>query len=261
MSLSYSTKGHRSSPAILFLHGFMGSGADWDEVASDLSDEFFCVIPDLAGHGGSIGSEVGYTFPDTSAALIAILDELSVTESNIVGYSMGGRIALYVAMENPTRVRSLVLESSSPGLKTERERRERTRIDAERAGRLEQIGLARFVDEWYGMPMFSGMNRRASVYDELLARRKQNDVRGLVLSLRDAGTGVQPSLWNRLTELRLPVMLVTGSLDTKFEGIASEMAGNIRFCRQVSISNCGHNVHFERPRDFCGQLRQFASKQ
>ncbi len=248
MKLAYTTAGNQSSPSLLLLHGFMGSGRDWQEIATELSHDCLCIMPDLPGHGESCltYSDNDYTFTSTSASIVAVLDEIGLESVVVAGYSMGGRIALFTALEYPTRVRGLLLESASPGLVTDEARRHRVRDDEMRAGRLMEIGVERFVDEWYERPLFESLRRHDATLRTVKTRRRSNDARGLAMSLRFAGAGAQSPLWSRLQELRCPVRLVHGSLDTKFSSIASRMAGLIPGVSVVAVSDAGHAVHIEK---------------
>src|SRR5919206_4942182 len=130
--------GSPKNPDVLCLHGFMGSSADWQDVASAIGDRAFCIAPDLPGHGGSLGLPPGaYTTEGTARAVIRTLDELEARRPVIVGYSMGGRLALYLALRYPERCAGLFLESSSPGLQGAGEREKRRAADQEKAKRLE----------------------------------------------------------------------------------------------------------------------------
>jgi pimeloyl-ACP methyl ester carboxylesterase len=116
--LSYTVSGDPRRPAILLLHGFMGSGADWAVAISALDERFYCVAPDLPGHGASLGMphQGAYTIEGAAQALLALLDELEIERPLVVGYSMGGRLALYLALRHPEGCSALFLESASPGI-------------------------------------------------------------------------------------------------------------------------------------------------
>lgn len=167
---------------------------------------------------------------------------------DLIGYSMGGRIALHQALRAPDRVRRLVLESASPGLETEAERSARRRADSQLAASLEAEGVERFVDRWEALPLFASQARLAAdIRDAHRARRLANDPRSLAAALRGLGTGSLPSLWERLDEVRMPVLLIAGALDQKFVAIGRRMERVMPDARLAIVPDAGHTVHLERP--------------
>ncbi len=147
--LNYAVSGTPDLPAVLFLHGFMGSGADWKSVIATLEGRFRCVAVDLPGHGASVGlPPEAYAFENAARLVLDMLDELEIDKTTFVGYSMGGRLALYLALRYPERCSGLFLESASPGLRSERERAERRAADEEKASRLESEDFDKFLHDW-----------------------------------------------------------------------------------------------------------------
>jgi 2-succinyl-6-hydroxy-2,4-cyclohexadiene-1-carboxylate synthase len=236
---------------ILFLHGFMGDRHDFNEVIDRLSDSFRCLSLDLPGHGQAIGNEDGqYGMAETAKTVIQRLEQLGIQQCFLVGYSMGGRLALYLAVHFATRFKKVVLESASPGLKTKAERQARIRQDQQLAARLETENFADFLEQWYRQPLFR--STRFSV-QELCDRRLHNQPQELAKSLRHMGTGVQPSLWGELGRGRM--LLVVGEWDEKFVEINRQMQ---RGGAQLEVvPGCGHNVHLEQPGEFAGRVRSF----
>jgi len=242
-------------PPALLLHGFTGSVEAWGEPLLDrlAADGRRVLAVDLPGHGRS-----GVPADPARCAMEAQLDDLEealdtlgVGRAAWVGYSMGARLALGAAVLRPGRVAALVLESGSPGLATEPERRKRREADEALAARLEADdpdALARFVDDWMALPLFETQRRLPA---EVLARERRrrlgNDPLGLAASLRVFGTGSQPSLWDRLDEVRAPTLLLTGALDAKFEALADRMASRIPQAVRATVPGAGHAVHLERP--------------
>ncbi|GAB5521111.1 MAG: 2-succinyl-6-hydroxy-2,4-cyclohexadiene-1-carboxylate synthase [Rhodothermales bacterium] len=245
--------GTSANPApTVWLHGFMGSGTDWSDVVDVLRGEHVAV--DLPGHGANIGlSGDAYTMAGAAAQLISQLDARGWTEVNLVGYSMGGRLALYLALHHPERIRHLVLVSASPGLRTESERTARRAVDAERARAIE-TDFGTFLDRWYTLPVF------ASLPDEVAAiqieRKRANDPHELAKSLRFMGTGSQPSLWSRLPELTVPTTIVVGELDPKFVQIAEAMQAATQEAEVWPMPGAGHMVHVEQPNRFIQVIRR-----
>jgi 2-succinyl-6-hydroxy-2,4-cyclohexadiene-1-carboxylate synthase len=163
----------------------------------------------------------------------------------LAGYSMGGRIALHAALARPERVRRLVLLGASPGLADASEREERRRADDALAERIEAIGVEAFADEWGRLPLWEGQPERVRAAAH--ADRLRNTPAGLADALRGLSTGALPSLWDRLGELPMPVVLLAGERDAKFRAIAERMAERIPGARLEIIPGTGHAAHLERP--------------
>src|SRR5215217_7313125 len=137
-NLNYEVCGDHLAPAVLFMHGFMGSSADWQDAMATMRDPAFCIAVDLPGHGVSRGLTPGsYTMEGSARAVIRTLEDLGLERALVAGYSMGGRLALYLALRYPERCAGLFLESASPGLESDQERNARRAKDEERARRLE----------------------------------------------------------------------------------------------------------------------------
>ena len=212
---------------------------------------------DLPGHG-TRGEVTGRSV--TLSHALAAVDEVTadLDRFDLIGYSMGGRIALHVALAHGDRVRRLVLESASPGLERKVQRAERIALDEELAKRIERGGVAAFVDTWSSRPLFASQQALPVEVQERLRRlRLENQADGLAASLRGLGTGVLPSLWDRLGELRCPVLLVVGALDTKFVHVARDMAPRISDVRSSAIEGVGHTVHLEAPHAWLGAVAPF----
>lgn len=260
--LNYQTTGNRSKPAVLLLHGFMGSSRVWDRVSGALAGDHFCIAIDLPGHGASVDLESvdAYTIQGTAQALVDILDTLDVARCTVVGYSMGGRLALYFALYFPTYCERLVLESSSPGLASKEERALRCHLDEDRARRLESENFRNFLDEWYRQPLFSSLLNHDGLVERLIQMRKNNDPGELARNLRGMGTGTQPSLWNGLSRLGLPTFLLVGDLDSKYKEIAKRMHASTDKVQVAIAPGAGHNIHLEQPDLFLSYLLTFLNK-
>ena len=243
--------------ALLFLHGFMGSGQDWAETVEAFPD-YRCILVDLPGHGLSAGCPPGlYPMPQAALALLAVLDGLGVETCVPVGYSMGGRLALYLALTHPDRCRAVVLESGSPGLASEREREGRREWDESKASELERQGLDAFLEDWYRQPLFHSIGRNEARFAALMERRRHNDPAGFARSLRLMGTGSQASLWPQLPGIRFPWLAVVGELDSRYRKTMQDMVSVSEKGRLATIPDAGHNTHFENPEAFSRTLREF----
>ncbi|HTL88685.1 MAG TPA: 2-succinyl-6-hydroxy-2,4-cyclohexadiene-1-carboxylate synthase [Leptolyngbya sp.] len=237
---------------VLFLHGFLGSGADFDSVISQLHDR--CLTLDLPGHGATQFSGE-YTMSKTANAIVDLLNELQIDQVNLVGYSMGARLALYLALNYPNRFPKAAIESGSPGLKTERARLERIQRDRQFANQLE-IDFDQFLINWYNQPLFRSFKAHPQ-FEQMLKARSRNSPVELARSLREMGTGMQPSLWKRLKIHRNPLLLIAGECDRKFVEINQEMASLCETAELAIAPNAGHNVHFEKLEWYVCQINAF----
>jgi len=256
MQFNYILKGDRSQPTILFLHGFMGDCRDFDAVI-DLLDEFCCLVVDLPGHGRTPASiESSYQMGQIALGLTKLLKQLEIEQCILVGYSMGGRIALYLTIYFPQFFWGIVLESASPGLATQPERDRRILQDLQLSERLIELDFADFLASWYDNPLFESFKKHP-LYARAVERRLRNNPAELAKCLRVNGLGQQPSLWSRLTEINKPLMLIVGELDTKFMLINRKISDAIPQACLSIVKDSGHNVHFEHPIRFSQLLKDF----
>jgi 2-succinyl-6-hydroxy-2,4-cyclohexadiene-1-carboxylate synthase len=253
---NYVLKGDRHQPIILFLHGFMGNCHDFDQVINNLG-EFCCLMVDLPGHGQTkVQQDSDYQMPNVALALTRLLAELEIKQCILVGYSLGGRIALYLAIHFPQYFQGVILESASPGLSNQLERDRRIIQDYQLAAQLESSDLADFIQQWYSQPLFASFVQHPN-YPQAIARRLGNDSYKLAKSLRLIGLGTQPTLWNSLEKLQLPLLLMVGELDAKFVMINQMMAQSYPQASLQIVEGAGHNVHFEYPAKFRKLLKHF----
>ncbi|HET7480154.1 MAG TPA: 2-succinyl-6-hydroxy-2,4-cyclohexadiene-1-carboxylate synthase [Rubrobacteraceae bacterium] len=258
--LRYESRGDPGRPPVLFLHGFMGASEDWRAVMTALEDRFFSVSVDLPGHGGSVGLLPGsYAFESAARMVLDVLDELEIDRAAFVGYSMGGRLALYLALRYPERYGGLLLESASPGLESEEARTERRIADERRAARLETGDFDEFLRDWYLQPLFASLARDKELLRRTIEARRSNDPRELAKSLRGMGTGSQPSLWKELAGLDVPMLAVAGELDGKFAGISHRMRESNPQVRTAIVPCAGHNVRLEACEAYTTLLKGFLS--
>ncbi len=244
--------GDPSLPSILFLHGFMGSGEDWMQIALRLQSSFCSILIDLPGHGNasSAAYDQSWGMQETSQAIIAELQRINVKHCYLVGYSMGGRIALHLTLNYPEFFKQTILESASPGLATAEEQKARIKKDATLARRLLKEDYSEFLEWWYQIPLFQGISEHSD-YPAMMERRLKNNPANLAKSLADIGTGSQPSLWEKLRDNSTPILLISGEKDMKFQVIAERMVHSGRRISRTVIPGCGHNCHFEQPKAFC----------
>ena len=234
---------------LVLLHGFTHTGRSWDPVLAALDERYLALAPDIRGHG-----QAGDRQP---VSLAAVLDDLASVPSprfTLAGYSMGGRIALHVALALPSRVQWLVLIGASPGIADRSEREARRRADERLADETESQGIEQFARKWATTALLSGQppEVEAATYED----RLRSTPSGLSRALRGLGAGSLPPLWDRLGELTMPVTLVVGERDEKFQGIAAQMAPAIPAAEIIVVPHSGHAVHLEAPNAVAGVLRE-----
>jgi 2-succinyl-6-hydroxy-2,4-cyclohexadiene-1-carboxylate synthase len=233
----------------VLLHGFTQTSRSWDRYIDLLQPEQSIIRFDAPGHANS--TSVSADLP-TTATMVAEQG----AKADYIGYSMGARLALHIALLHPDSVRRLVLISGSPGLRTPAEQIERQQSDEHLAQEIIQVGVSQFVSKWLSNPMFANLvSTEGEIKDRL-----RNSVDGLVSSLTKSGTGSQQSLWDRLSELSMPVLLIVGENDQKFRQINSEMKNLISSQTElVIIQNAGHAVHLEQPKQCESVIANFLS--
>jgi 2-succinyl-6-hydroxy-2,4-cyclohexadiene-1-carboxylate synthase len=262
--LHHTETGPPDAPPLVLLHGFLGRAQDWRGVAEGLGGRFRCVALDLPGHGRSAGLPAeAYTWGGTLDAVAATLDALGLDRFRLVGYSMGGRLALGFALRHPRRAVRLVVVGASPGLRTEAARAERAALDEQRARALE-AGLGAFLQVWYRMPLFAALEARPALREALVANRLRQDPAELARALRGSSAGRMPDLWPHLDALGAPTLAVAGAKDPKFADLAHRMAAAGAPVVPLVLPDAGHLVPLEQPAlladavaDFCADALRF----
>jgi 2-succinyl-6-hydroxy-2,4-cyclohexadiene-1-carboxylate synthase len=235
----------------VLLHGFTQTGASWAPVVEALHGRFPIVLPDAPGHGGSSGVRADLW---QTADLLA---EAVTVPAAWVGYSMGGRTALHLALAHPEKVAALVLVSTSAGIDDDAKRAARRAADEALAHRVESEGTERFLAWWLAQPLFATLPQHSAGLEDRLT----NTPEGLAASLRLAGAGAQGSLWPRLGELGLcgiPVLLLAGELDRVYRTHAERMATLIGPTARIgTVPGAGHACHLERPHEVAATIASF----
>jgi 2-succinyl-6-hydroxy-2,4-cyclohexadiene-1-carboxylate synthase len=258
-SLGFYVRFEGSGPPVLFLHGFTGSHRSWDDVAAHLSKSYTVVRPDLPGHAASVvGKGQSWSMDTVVFGLLRLMRELGFPTFSCVGYSMGGRVALSMAVKAPARLDGLVLESASPGLQDADLRAARMKDDDALADRMVSSGLLSFVDEWGSKPLFATHERvPGSIRERQRNIRLSHLVTGLASSLRHMGTGAQAPVWDGLTQMSVPTLLITGERDGKFIDIARQMESRLPNAMHEIVEDAGHTVHLEQPESYHQLLEGF----
>jgi len=230
---------------VVLVHGFTQTGRSWMPIASALAAEREVLAVDAPGHGssGALRGDLVET---------ARLAGAAGGRATYVGYSMGARIVLHLALDRPDLVEGLVLLGVTPGIEDESERAARRAADEARAEDIERDGVDAFLATWLSSPLFARLPAEAAALED----RRRNPPAGLAASLRECGTGTQTPLWNRLGKLRMPVLVLAGAHDDKFVAIgrrtAEAIGANATF---ALVPGAGHPAHLEQPAAFLALLQ------
>lgn len=246
--------------SIIFLHGFTGSSNDWLEIIEMLGDGVQCFALDFPGHGNSDSPKEldHYTEHSLVAQIKTVIKHFKLQNVILCGYSMGGRAALSFTVKHGKYLKGLILESASPGLKKKKERTERKDRDEALAKLIEEKGVEEFVDYWLALPMFETLSTLSEERVMDLKNSKLGNVAtGLANSLRGFGTGVMKNYWDKINELTMPTLLITGSEDSKFTNLNVEMSEKMKGSIHHIVEGAGHNVHLEKPTEFYILLKNF----
>ena len=255
-----------SSPVpLLLLHGFSGSAASWDDVRRHIQTGLPktglpTLALDLVGHGTAPvpADPRRYSMAACVGDVLRELDARAVPRAPVLGYSMGGRVALHLALTAPGRVPALILASASPGIQDPAERAARIAADEELARFVEREGIHAFVERWERVPLLA---LGPHVSDEVRARQRRErlakDPRGLAGSLRGMGAGQQAPVWDRLGELHMPVLLMVGERDARYRAVAERMSGLLPDARLKVVPHAGHTVHLDQPAAVASLVTRF----
>ena len=220
------------------------------------------VAPDLPGHGQTVVAEKdGYGIPACVATLSRVVESLQFQKFVLIGYSMGGRVALHWASRFPELLAGLVTIGASPGLDEEQERGKRRRWDWDMARRARELGGADFMKEWLDLPILKTRSRMSEPWlTRALERRAQGCGEGWARSLEQAGTGSMEPVWDRLPHIGMPTLLVAGEEDLKYRNLAAKMVQKMPAAKLAVIPGAGHGAHEEAPAAFVDVLLPFLNR-
>lgn len=251
----------RETLPLLLLHGFTGAAASWNELLPALGARRRALALSLPGHGCSDAPDdpSRYAAARVAEDVVEVVEALGIARVALLGYSMGARVALHVALAAPERIGALVLESGSPGIADAEERAGRRAADEALAADIETHGVEAFVDRWERLPLWGSQRQLSPAAREgLRAQRLAGSACGLANALRGLGAGATLPLYERLGELaRIPTLLICGSLDEKYVRLAREMNGALPRSTVRVVQGAGHAVHLERPRELLGAVNEF----
>lgn len=225
---------------VVLLHGFGGTHRAWDGVVGLLPERYRPLALDLPGHGDAADAARPITFEGCVEHVLARAPQRFA----LCGYSLGGRVALHVALAAPQRVQRLVLVASTAGIEDERERAARRDSDELLARQLEDEPYERFIERWRSQPLFA--DEPPEVGELARADQRRNDPLALAAVLRGIGTGQMTPLWDRLGELAMDVAVVVGERDRKFRALGARVVGLLPRAELIVVSG-GHGLPLENP--------------
>jgi len=262
--ISYHVDIHQNDkalPSLVLLHGFMGSGNQFEHLIPELTA--FCnpITIDLLGHGETEGAELHYRFStkEQIADLAKLIGEQLKIPLFLYGYSMGARLSLQLALYRPDLFKGLILESGTFGIEGETERQARQALDARRSDDI-MGNFQGFLKEWANMPLFSSSSAEPELIEKIDEIQKNQDPFWLANSLQGFGTGTMPCVRDRLGELPMPVQLLIGEKDSKFLHINRQMEKEITNSELAVVKEAGHRVHLDQPETFVSHLKSFIQK-
>ena len=252
---------------LFLIHGFTGSAKDWLEpmlsgqsICEQLDDRFNKIAIDLIGHGKSDTTQIAnhYSAESISSQIDAVITTFTQKKVILAGYSMGGRAALTFAVNNPGKLKGLILESSSAGIKKHSERKFRVDSDEKLVEFILQNDISAFLTKWMDQELFGTLKRFSNSKLEVLKKaRLHNKPIALANTLRSFGLGVMPFLGDKLSDLNFPVLLLTGQLDSRFTRINAQLQKQFPKAKHIVVTNSGHNIHLEEPKRFVKSVNKF----
>ena len=259
--ISYHFEIHQENdelPNLVLLHGFLGSGKSFHELIPSLKT--FCnpITIDLLGHGETEGSEMHYRFSakEQIADLNKLINEQLPIPLFLLGYSMGGRLALQLALHRSDLYKGLILESTTFGIESKQERQARQELDATRADSI-MGNFEQFLDTWRTMPMFNLSSQNTDTESQHLKIQQAQNPLWMNNSLLGFGTGSMPCVKDKLASIPTQVQLIAGSKDFKFVGIMNAMLKDLNEAHLDVIKDSGHRVHLDQPETYISVIRDF----
>ncbi|MDR8391112.1 2-succinyl-6-hydroxy-2,4-cyclohexadiene-1-carboxylate synthase [Aliifodinibius sp. S!AR15-10] len=261
-NISYFLEYHQQEPtlpSLLMLHGFMGSGRAFKHLINPLSR--FCnpITIDLLGHGQTQdpGEPERYAVEHQLHDLFEIIAGIDGQGLFLHGYSMGGRLALRFAIQNPDMIKGLILESTNYGIEEKNQRKQRMKLDEERVQAIE-TDFEEFLSSWHKLPIFkNGTDHSEELVEHYKTIQQNQRPCAIANSLRGFGTAQMPPVKEKLQQLNMPVLLLAGEADTKYRDILDEMDQLIPKSKHHIIKDAGHRIHLENPAAFVDQVQAF----
>jgi 2-succinyl-6-hydroxy-2,4-cyclohexadiene-1-carboxylate synthase len=253
LNLEYPNEIDKTKDYILLIHGYMGCSEDWLPVIEQMPKKYNYVTLDIVGHGKSDApvNPSYYNVDSITAQIKFIKDYLTPNKIFLLGYSMGGRIALSYTVAYPEDVKGLILESASAGIKNDDERQKRYEDDLKLVEFIETHTLEEFIEMWSDQELFNTQRRFSNDKLKKLRKTKASGSKiGYANSLKGFSTGIMPPVHDKLKMIPMKIVLITGDLDTKFTGINARLAKRFFKAKHKIVKNSGHNTHLEEPKRF-----------
>ena len=253
LNLEYPTEIDKTKDYILFLHGYTGCAEDWFPVFEQMPGKYNYIALDIIGHGKSDApsNPSYYNIESITAQIKIIKDHLTPNKIFLLGYSMGGRIALSYTVAYPEDIKGLILESASAGIKNDAERQKRYEDDLKLAEFIETHTLEEFIETWSDQELFNTQRRFSNDKLKKIRKKKASGSKiGYANSLKGFSTGIMPPVHDKLKKIPLKILLITGDLDSKFTGINARLAKRFFKAKHKIVRNSGHSTHLEEPKRF-----------
>ncbi len=247
---------------ILFLHGFTGAAEDWLPLFDKLPETVYPIALDLPGHGKSLDlDEKFYDLENLDLIINKFLEEFSIKKILLVGYSMGGRAAYRYAVNFPEKTTGLIIESSTPGLSEKEFRETRLQSDIDLSREIMEKGIERFIDFWFSQPIFESLkNLDDRYYAQIKKIRKRNNPIELAKALRGGSQGKVRHVWDKLSKIDFPLLLIDGEMDKKYRFLNTLVLKEVPTAERVTVKKAGHNIHLEKPEEFIILVNLFIDK-
>lgn len=239
--------GQLTDPPILFLHGFLGVKEDWEDLLSEFKAPYACYCLDLPGHGDSVFRK------EAVESVLDTMDYLSISSCHLVGYSMGGRLALQLKKAMPERFNKVIVMGAHPGILDPQERQRRYQEDLEWIHKLERQPLSEFLKLWYAQPLFNTLHENPALLSQIFARRQKGNPLQMAAFLRHFSIGQQAPL----TEFSQETFFMYGEKDLKYRSFYSKFISSEKL---IEIKRSGHVVHLENPKECAEKLRDILKR-
>ena len=262
INVNVETSGRGDGPSLLVLHGFTRDTRAWEPLLPSF-EAYRTIRVDLIGHGKSDAPPDAerYSMDHAVEDLTALLHHLDIERTALLGYSLGGRVALHFAVAAPELLWALVIESASAGIDDPMDRDARFANDMQLATSIDSEGIESFADRWQAQPLFvSQRHLPTAVLEEQRRQRLENSTLGLANSLLGMGAGAQRWLMPELPQITAPTLFLAGALDERYAALAPVMAATVPGAEHHVIDDAGHTVHLEQPEPYTALVTEFLNR-